>query len=166
VARVIGGDPARNQTVTIDKGSAHGVKPDSAVITPAGVVGRVIQTSNFFSIVQLVIDSQSAVGVLLESTRRQGIVRGTGGRDLDLDYIDDDNDLKQGDVFLTSGLDRIYPKGLPVGVILSVGPRRGLLKTVQVRPSADLGRLEEVICILPQAQSLDVADPAQGVSNP
>jgi rod shape-determining protein MreC len=166
VARVIGRDPARSQTVTIDKGAAHGVKPDSAVITPAGVVGRVIHTSNFFSIVQLVVDSQSAVGVMLESTRRQGIVRGTGGRDLDLDYIDDDNDLKQGDIFLTSGLDRIYPKGLPLGVILSIGPRRGLLKTVQIRPSADLGRLEEVICVIQQTQNSDVTDPAQGVSNP
>jgi rod shape-determining protein MreC len=166
VARVIGRDPARNQTITIDKGTAHGVKPDSAVITPQGVVGRVIHTSNFFSIVQLIVDSQSAVGVLLESTRRQGIVKGTGGSYLDLDYIDDDNDLKQGDLFLTSGLDRIYPKGLPVGAILSVGPRRGLLKTVQIRPSADLGRLEEVICIIQQAQNLDVPDPAQGVSNP
>jgi rod shape-determining protein MreC len=165
-ARVIGRDPARSQTVTIDKGAAHGVKPDSAVITPAGVVGRVIHTSNFFSIVQLIIDSQSAVGVFVESTRRQGIVRGTGGRDLDLDYIDDDNDIKQGDAFLTSGLDRIYPKGLPLGVVLSVGARRGLLKTVQIRPSADLGRLEEVICVIQQPQNLDVPDPAQGVSNP
>jgi rod shape-determining protein MreC len=166
VARVIGRDPARNQTVTIDKGAAHGVKSDSAVITPAGIVGRVVQTSNFFSIVQLIIDSQSAVGIMVESTRRQGIVRGTGGRDLDLDYIDDDNDLKLGDVFLTSGLDRIYPKGLPLGVITSIGPRRGLLKTVQVRPSADLGRLEEVICVVQQSPNPDVADPAQGVSNP
>src|SRR5712691_5694374 len=161
VARVIGRDPARSQTVTIDKGAAHGVKTDSAVITPAGVVGRVIHTSNFFSIVQLIVDSQSAVGVLVESTRRQGIVRGTGGRDLDLDYIDDDNDIKQGDTFLTSGLDRIYPKGLPVGVIVSIGPRRGLLKTVQIRPSADLGRLEEVI-ITEHPQNVDVEGPAQG----
>ena len=166
VARVIGRDPARSQTVTIDKGTAHGVKPDSAVITPAGVVGRVIHSSNFFSIVQLIVDSQSAVGVLVQSTRRQGIVRGTGGRDLDLDYIDDDNDLKEGDTFLSSGLDRIYPKGLPVGVIMSVGPRRGLLKTVQIRPSADLGRLEEVICIIEHPQSVDVAEPAQGSANP
>ena len=166
VARVIGRDPAHSQTVTIDKGATHGVKPDSAVITPAGVVGRVIHTSNFFSIVQLMIDSQSAVGVLLESSRRQGIVKGTGGRDLDLDYIDDDNDLKQGDTFLTSGLDRVYPKGLPVGVIVSIGPRRGLLKTVQIKPSADLGRLEEVICFIEHPQSVDVVDPAQGASNP
>jgi rod shape-determining protein MreC len=164
VARVIGRDPARSETLTIDKGAAHGVKPDSAVITPAGVVGRVIHTSNFFSIVQLIVDSQSAVGVLLESARRQGIVRGTGGRDLDLDYIDDDNDLKQGDTFLTSGLDRIYPKGLPVGAIISIGPRRGLLKTVQIRPSADLGRLEEVICIIDHPQNVDVVDPSLGAS--
>jgi rod shape-determining protein MreC len=166
VARVIGRDPARSQTVTIDKGATHGVKPDSAVITPAGVVGRVIHTSNFFSIVQLIVDSQSAVGVLLESTRRQGIVRGTGGHDLDLDYIDDDSDLKQGDTFLTSGLDRIYPKGLPVGVIVSIGPRRGFLKTVQIKPSADLGRLEEVICITEHSEHVDVLDPAQGASTP
>ena len=166
VARVIGRDPARSQTVTIDKGTAHGVRPDSAVVTPQGVVGRVIHSSNFFSIVQLIVDSQSAVGVLVQSTRRQGIVRGTGGRELDLDYIDDDNDLKPGDIFLSSGLDRIYPKGLPVGVITSVGPRRGLLKTVQIKPSADLGRLEEVICILEHPESVDVADPAQGASSP
>ena len=166
VARVIGRDPARSQTVTIDKGTTHGLRPDSAVITPAGIVGRVIHSSNFFSIVQLIVDSQSAVGVLLQSTRRQGIVRGTGGRELDLDYIDDDNDLKAGDTFLSSGLDRIYPKGLPVGVITSVGPRRGLLKTVQVRPSVDLGRLEEVICIIEHTENIDVADPAQGASSP
>ena len=90
-------------------------------MTADGVVGRVIHISNFFSIVQLIVDSQSAVGVMLESTRRQGILKGTGNRDLDLDYIDDDNDIKVGDKFLTSGQDRIYPKGLPVGVITWIG---------------------------------------------
>src|SRR5262245_24941216 len=89
IARVIGRDPARSQTITIDKGAAHGLKPDAAVITASGIVGRVIHTSNFFSIVQLIIDSQSAVGVMLELTRRQGILRGAGSRDLELDYIDD-----------------------------------------------------------------------------
>jgi rod shape-determining protein MreC len=167
VARVIGRDPARSQTVTIDKGTVHGVKPDTAVITASGIVGRVIHSSNFFSIVQLVIDSQSAVGVLLESSRRQGIVRGTGTRDLDLDYIDDDNDLKEGDRFITSGADRIYPKGLPVGVITAVSAqRRGLLKSVQVRPTADLGRLEEVLCIIERQENNDIEDAAQGPPTP
>ena len=162
VANVIGRDASRNQTVTIDKGRAHGVKTDSAVITASGIVGRVILSSNFFSIVQLITDSQSAVGVMVESTRRQGIVKGTGGLDLALDYIDDDNDLKEGDKFLTSGLDRIYPKGLLLGVITTVGPRRGLIKTVEVRPSADLGRLEEVLCVIDRAANVDVTDTSYG----
>lgn len=161
IARVIGRDPARSQTITIDKGAANGVKPDTPVMTPSGIVGRVIHSSNFFSIVQLIVDSQSAVGVMLQSTRQQGILRGTGGRELELDYIDDDNELKQGDTFITSGQDRIYPKGLPVGAILTVGPRRGLFKTVQVRPSADMSRLEEVLCITQRRELADVVDPTQ-----
>jgi len=164
VARVIGRDAGRNQTVTIDKGRAHGVKPDSAIITASGVVGRVIQSSNFFSIVQLITDSQSAVGVLLESTRGQGIVKGNGGRDLDLDYIYDDNDLKPGDKFLTSGMDKVYPKGLPLGTILTVADRRvgGLIKSVQVRPAADIGRLETVLCVIERAENIDFGDSFQG----
>jgi rod shape-determining protein MreC len=155
IARVIGGDAGRSQTITIDKGAWHGLKPDTAVITPNGIVGRVIHSSKFFSIVQLIIDSQSAVGVMLPPSRRQGIVKGNGGRVLDLDYIDDDNDLEVGETFLTSGLDRIYPKGLPVGVITSIGARRGLLRTVEIRPSADLGRLEEVLCITKRREEVD-----------
>jgi rod shape-determining protein MreC len=168
VARVIGRDAGRSQTVTIDKGRAHGVKPDSAVVTASGIVGRVIQSSNFFSIVQLITDSQSAVGTMVESTRRQGVVRGNGGRDLDLDFIDDDNDLKEGDKFLTSGLDRVYPKGLAVGVITSIGNRRvgSLIRPVQVRPSADLSRLEEVLCIRDRSQNVDVTDPIFGPPAP
>jgi len=149
VARVIASDPSRaSQTITIDKGRTQGVRPDSAVITPAGVVGRVIYTSNFFSIVQLILDAQSAVGVMVSSTRQQGIVTGTGSRDLELDYIDDDSALKEGDEFLTSGMDRVYPKGFPVGTITAIGPRRGLFRVIRVQPRADFGRLEEVICIL------------------
>lgn len=168
VARVIGHDAARSQTVMIDKGRAHGVKPDTAVITADGIVGRVIQSSNFFSIVQLITDSQSAVGVMLESTRRQGIVHGNGGAELDLDYIDDDNELKAGDKFLTSGQDRIYPKGLPVGVITAVGDRRpgGLIRTVQIRHSADLDRLEEVLCVTERPQNVDIVDPVYGPPAP
>jgi rod shape-determining protein MreC len=65
-------------------------------------------------------------------------------------------------MFLTSGGDRIYPKGMPVGVITSIGARRGLLKAVQVRPSADLGRLEEVLCVIERHEKVDVVDPTQG----
>ncbi len=167
IARVIGRDPDRvHQTITIDKGAAHGLKRDTAILAPTGIVGRVIISSNFFSIVQLIVDSQGAVGVMLQSSRRQGIVKGNGSRDLELDYIDDDNELKEGDAFITSGQDRIYPRGFPVGVILSVGPRRGLFRAVQVRPNVDLGRLEEVLCITELQQPVDVVDPSDAPPNP
>jgi rod shape-determining protein MreC len=159
IARVIGRDPARNnETVTIDKGRSHGVKTDSAVITPEGVVGRVLHAGNFFSVVQLILDPQSGVGVMVRSTRRQGILKGTGGRELALDYIDDDNELREGDEFITSGLDRVYPKGLPVGIIVSVGPRRGLFRSVAVRPNVDFGRLEEVICVVDRPEDAEVRE--------
>jgi len=151
VARVIGRDaaPSRShQTVTIDKGQIHGIQPDATVMTPEGVVGRVIFAANFFSTVQLVIDSQSAVAVMVSSSRRQAIVKGTGSSELELDYIDDDNDIKQGDELVTSGMDRVHPKGLKLGVISSVGPRKGLFKMIRIQPAADLGRLEEVICLV------------------
>lgn len=156
-ARVVGRDPTQlHQTVTVDKGQLQGVRPDSAVITPEGVVGRVIHAGNAYSIVQLISDSQSGIGILVRTTRKQGIVRGTGGRELELEFIEDDNDLKEGDHLLTSGMDGVYPKGLPVGVIVSVGPRRGLIKLVRIRPNADLGRLEEVLCLVDRARNREV----------
>jgi rod shape-determining protein MreC len=151
VARVIGrdADPSQShQTVTIDKGQIHGIQQDSAVMTAEGVVGRVIFAANFFSTVQLVIDSQSAVGVMVRSSRRQAIVKGTGARELEVDYIDDDNDIKQGDELVTSGMDRVHPKGLKLGVVSSIGPRKGLFKVIKIQPAADLGRLEEVVCLV------------------
>jgi rod shape-determining protein MreC len=168
VARVIGWGPGDRQTVTIDKGAVHGVQRDAAVLTSSGVVGRVIHSSNFFSTVQLVVDSQSAVGVFVQPNRRHGIVKGNGGKTLALDYIDDDNDLKVGEMFMTSGQDRIYPKGLPVGVISEIdsGPRRGLLRTVEIRPSADLGRLEEVLVVIERQASVDEENLTDMQSNP
>lgn len=156
IARVIGRDPTQShQSVTINKGRAHGVQPDAAIITPEGIVGRVIYAGNYSAIVQLILDSQSGVGVLVMPNRRLGIVKGNGGTELDLDYIDDDSEIKEGDQMITSGDDRIYPKGLPVGVITSVGPRRGMFKTVRIRPKADLGRLEEVLCVIEKPKPTD-----------
>ena len=116
----------------------------------------------------MIVDSQSAVAVLERSTRKQAILRGNGGRDLDLEYTDDDTDMKEGDVFITSGLDRIYPKGLPVGSIVSVRPRKGaaLFKTIVVRPSGDIGRLEEVMCVVDPPETVDVFDPTERSAAP
>ena len=129
------------------EGSSSGVLKDSTVITRDGVVGRVISAGHFDSVVQLIVDSQSAVGFIVRSSRRLGILKGTGGAELDMDYIDDDNDIKQGDELITSGQDLIYPKGLSLGVVVSVGPGQGNFKVVRVRPSVNFSRLEEVLCL-------------------
>lgn len=162
VARVIGRDPTQSrQSITIDKGRTQGVQPDTAVMTAQGVIGRVVYAGNYSAVVQLMIDAQSGVGVLVLPNRRVGIVKGNGGGELDLDYIDDDSELKVGDLLITSGDDRIYPKGFPVGVISSIAPpHHNVFKTVRIKPSADLGRLEEVLCVIDKPKSLqgDTAD--------
>jgi len=158
VVRVIGRDPTKShQSLTIDKGRAHGIQPDAPVITPQGVVGRVIYAGNFSAVVQLITDSQSGAGVLVLPNRRLGIIRGTGGSELELDYIDDDTDVKEGDELITSGQDRIYPRGLPVGVISFVGSRKGLFKEIRIRPKVDMARLEELLCIIDRPQSVEPA---------
>jgi rod shape-determining protein MreC len=168
VARVIGRDPMQShQSITIDKGRTHGIQPDSPVITAQGIVGRVIFASNYSSVVQLILDSQSGVGVLVLPSRRLGIIRGNGTSELDLDYIDDDTDLKEGSEVITSGQDRIYPKGLPVGVLSSVSASKGrLFKAARIRPSADLGRLEEVLCIIDRPSGTEVVDSLNRTPSP
>jgi rod shape-determining protein MreC len=134
-------------------------------MTAKGIVGRVVYAGNYSAVVQLVVDSQAGVGVLVLPNRRIGIIKGNGTGDLDLDYIDDDSDLKIGDLLITSGDDRIYPKGFPVGVISSIEPpRHNVFKTVRIKPSADLGRLEEVLCVVDKPKSIqgDTADRLAG----
>ena len=159
-ARVIGRDPGRtSQTLTIDKGQADGVKINASVIRPEGVVGRVIGVGRTSSIVQLITDPQSAVGALLKDSRIQAVFKGTGGRELEIDYIDDDGTIKVGDELITSGLDQIHPKGLPLATVTTVDPRGELFKLVHARPRADLSRLEEVLVLTEFAVRPEVATP-------
>ena len=116
-----------------------------------------IHTGHFAAIVQLVSDPESGVGIVIRSSRVQGIVRGDG-RDLELDLIADDTELAVGDELLTSGTDRIYPKGLNVGVIESIGPTEDLMKTARIRPAADLTRLEEVLCLIDRPDTSELRD--------
>lgn len=164
-ARVIGRDPSRpHKTVTIDKGVEQGIRPDAAVITAEGVVGRVIYSSGSYAVVQLVVDSQSAIAAMVQSTRVQGVFKGTGGSELQLHYIDDDTQIMEGDILITSGLDQIYPKGLAVGTVTTVGPAAGMFKQARIRPAVDLGRLEEVLCVIEHPPV--VPDPFEAPSAP
>lgn len=148
-ARVIGRDPSHSlQTVTINKGQADGVREDASVITPEGLVGRVLSVGDGSAIVQLVTDAQSEVAALFSESRVQALFKGTGGPELELDYIEDDSAVREGDEIMTSGLDQIHPKGVPLAVVTTVGPPGELFKLILAKPRADLSRLEEVLVVV------------------
>lgn len=147
-AEVIAGAASPDfQTVTIDKGSSDGLATDMAVISPAGVVGRVILPSGRAAKVQLLIDLNAAAGALIERTRVQGVVVGAGGGLLHMRYVPDTADVRTGDLVVTSGIDGIYPKGFVIGTIEHVAGAVGEYHEITVRPAVEFSRLEEVLVV-------------------
>jgi rod shape-determining protein MreC len=136
------------RTLTIDKGARDGLRPDMAVIAPQGVVGRLVRPSARAAKVQLLIDRNAAAGVLIERTRAQGVVVGSGEDRLQMQYVSEASDLAIGDIVVTSGIDGIYPKGLVVGRVELVEKNGPAFKRVVVRPAVDFSRLEEVLVVL------------------
>jgi rod shape-determining protein MreC len=150
-AEVIGGDSIPGlHTVTINRGAADGVHTDAAVISPAGVVGRVVgSVAPHAARVQLLISPNAGAGVMIERTRAGGVVVSGGeGQPLALDYVSNLSDVKPGDLVVTAGTDGIYPKGFPVGRVESVKDGAGLYKDIRVRPVVDFSNVEEVLVIL------------------
>ena len=135
------------RTVTIDKGTSEGLKTDMAVISPAGVVGRVILPSRRAAKVQLLIDRNAAAGALIERTRVQGVVEGFGDGSLRMAYVPGTADVKPGDLVVTSGIDGIYPRGFVIGTIEQVERGSGGYHLITVRPAVDFTRLEEVLVV-------------------
>jgi rod shape-determining protein MreC len=135
------------RTVTIDKGTNEGLAADMAVISPAGVVGRVILPAGRASKVQLLIDRNAAAGALIERTRVQGVVEGFGDGSLRMEYVPGSSDVKPGDLVVTSGIDGIYPKGFVIGTIEQVGAGSSGYHLITVRPAVDFTRLEEVLVV-------------------
>jgi rod shape-determining protein MreC len=147
-AEVIAGPASPDfRTVTIDKGSSDGLATDMAVISPAGVVGRVILPSGRAAKVQLLIDRNAAAGVLIERTRVQGVVMGVGDGVLRLQYVPGTADVKTGDLVVTSGIDGIYPKGFVIGTVEHTDRGTGAFHEITVRPAVDFARLEEVLIV-------------------
>jgi rod shape-determining protein MreC len=149
-AQVIGSSGSeQSRVIYIDKGSRAGIRQDMAVITPDGIVGKVKEVFAFSSQVLVITDHESGAGVILEKSRLQGVLRGTGFFDLALNDIMADEKIEIGEHVITSGGDRIYPKGLPVGAISSSLPDRDNppFLAIRVKPAADLSRLEEVLVV-------------------
>jgi rod shape-determining protein MreC len=136
------------RTVTIDKGSHDGLNRDMAVISPSGVVGRIVVPSARSAKVQLLIDRNAAAGALIERSRAQGVVVGSGDDRLHMDYVSEVADVVAGDIVVTSGIDGIFPKGFVIGRVESVEKSGGAYKRITVMPAIDFRSLEEVLVVL------------------
>jgi rod shape-determining protein MreC len=146
------------RTLTIDKGTQQGVRPDMAVIAPAGVVGRVVVPSLRAAKVQLLIDRNAAAGALIERSRAQGVVVGAGDELLRLEYVSEIADVAVGDVVVTSGIDGIFPKGFIIGRVEAIDRSGGAYRRIAVRPAVDFSSLEEVLLVLTPTPAREMAD--------
>jgi len=156
-AHVIGASPdSGSMVINIDRGARDGIRRDMGVITPDGVVGKILAVYPDISQVLLMSDKESGVGALLADTRTQGPVKGTGEPLLNLDYISNDEKVTPGEDVLTSGQDRIFPKDLPVGKVVDyvADPKTPFMR-IRVKPAAHLDRLEEVL-VLETRQELNM----------
>ena len=154
-ARVIGtsADTA-SQTVYLDRGERDGIRRNMGVITPDGVVGKVIESYSNTSQVLLLSDKDSGVGAMILESRIQSPVGGVGEPLLSMKYVPNDDEVNLGQHVVTSGMDRIFPRDLPVGTVSQIKSGNPF-KQIRIRPSANLERLEEVIVLL-SLQPLDL----------
>ena len=148
-AQVIGLDPTGwFKSIIIDKGKRAGLKWDMPVVNASGVVGRIVSISTDYAKVLLIIDQNSAIDCLTQQSRDRGMVKGLSTDVCKMDYMAKSSDAVVGDMVITSGLGGIFPKGLPVGRISRMKDvSGGLFKEIEVTPSVDFSKLEEVLVI-------------------
>ncbi len=159
-AQVIGASGSdQTRVLTIDKGSRDGLKPDMAVITQDGIVGKLRDVSPTTSQVLEINDQTSGAGVILASTRIRAILRGTADGRMQIGNLTADSRIKPGEQVITSGGDQVYPRGLPVGTVVSIAPDpdRQPYTDILIRPAVNLDRVEEVLVITTTQSDLSPA---------
>lgn len=156
-AHVIAASPAAaTRTVLIGRGAKQGLEVNMVVLTPQGVVGKVVAVFPTVAQVLLITDRKSGVGVRVADSPLAGVVKGTGGTFCRLDYIPNEETVPLGAELLTSGHDQLFPKGLPVGRVTSA--RKGeLFQEIRVQPAARLHHLDHVLVLAGPPETLDTA---------
>lgn len=149
VARVIAKDVSTEfRTIRLNRGETSGIRKDMAVITNEGTVGRILRTTQTTSDVVTILDLLSAVDAIVERSRARGIVEGLTDEVCVLRYTLRTDDVQLGDIMITSGLGGIFPKGIPIGIVSKVNRKPfGITQEVEVRPSVDFTKLEEVLIV-------------------
>ncbi len=148
-ARVVARTPGfLSNVLYINRGAHDGIRTDRPVISGDGVIGRTVLVSKYQSQVQLITNPDASIGVMLERTRTPGVLQGTGEFLLDLNYIGNSEQVENGDVVLSSGLDGIFPRGLAVGKVVDSRKGKGVFRSIKIQPFMDFMRIEEVSVIL------------------
>lgn len=147
-----------HNTIQINKGTHHGLKPGQAVITVGGVVGYVFRPEAFTSQVLLITDRYSVIDGIISRSRSRGIVEGKSSTTCALRYVEKSEDVQLGDIVVTSGLDNIFPKGFPVAIVDSVENKAySVSLKVELKPVVDPDKIEEVFVVL-NAASEDLSE--------
>jgi rod shape-determining protein MreC len=171
LAQVVGWDSANEfKVIRLNKGKLHGIKVMAPVITDHGLVGYVYRVTDNYADVLTILDQNNRVDVMVERTRTHGIVEGVFNFKCALKYIMRNEPVEVGDKLITAGVGGIYPKGVKVGMITDIVKENfGMTLSIEVVPSVDFDKLEEVLVLIPTennqtAELLQVAPPTQAVS--
>ncbi len=148
-ARVIArGTDQWSHTLVLDKGSADGIKKDMVAVTEQGLVGKIADVRESYASLLLVTDISFSAAARLQDGRTEGILSGTGSKMCQLKYIPYDEDVKPGGIVITSGLDSLFPAGIPLGHVAKVSRKEsGLFQYIEVVPSVDNTKIEVVAII-------------------
>ena len=151
-AQVIGAsaDPT-SHTLFINRGEHDHLRRNMGVMTPDGVVGKIVEVFPSSAQVLLINDKESGVGALLVTTRTHGIIKGTGDPEPRMDYVENTVSVQPGEAIATSGEDRIFPKDVPIGTVES-SKQGNPFQTIYIQPAAHLDRIEEVLILLTQQE--------------
>jgi rod shape-determining protein MreC len=142
------------QSCLLNKGSADGVRKGMAVVTPLGIIGKVVAVTGRTAKILLLTDPNSGIDVLVQRTRSRGIVSGSLESGTVLKYMKRSEDVQEGDRLVTSGLDNVFPKGLLVGTVIKVRKQnRGLFQSVEVWPAVQAARVEHVMVVSAQPEA-------------
>jgi len=148
-ARVLSrGTDQWSHTLVLDKGEKDGVSKDMSAITPKGFAGKIFNVTESYSKLLLLTDINFSAAVRLQESRKEGIVSGTGTRKAILKHIPYEDEIKIGDIVITSGLDQLFPPGIPIGFISRIDKQGiGHFQYIEVTPYVDDSKMEEVLII-------------------
>jgi rod shape-determining protein MreC len=167
-AEIIGRDPSSwFKTILIDKGTDDGIAQGAGVITPAGIVGRVIDAAASTSKVLLVTDINSSVDAVVKRNRARGIVEGQGENSCRLSYVLKTEDVQPDDVLVSSGINSLFPKGVPIGRVVQVNREvSGFFLAVELKPLVDFSKLDSVLVALKEQEGAPVPMPSSRDADP